>query len=337
MRRRILGATGMSVSEFALGAMMFGRMGNPDHDDAVAVIHRALDAGINLIDTADVYSAGESEEIVGRALKGRRDDVVLATKFGRPMGEDPNHRGGSRKWIMRAVEDSLRRLDTDYIDLYQIHRPDHETDVGETLSALSDLVTAGKIRAFGSSTFPAEMIVEAQWAAQTRGSHRFLTEQPRYSIFTRSLEAAVLPTTQRYGMGVLTYSPLNSGWLSGHADIASSHRASMLPTRYDPSSPTGRLKVDALTALLALADEAGVTLPTLATAFVRAHPGVTAVLIGPRTREQLDGLLAGVDVRLSDEVLDRIDAIVAPGVDLDPADNYAAEPPALLDARLRRR
>jgi aryl-alcohol dehydrogenase-like predicted oxidoreductase len=337
MRRRNLGATGMSVSEFALGAMMFGRMGNPDHDDAVAVIHRALDAGINLIDTADVYSAGESEEILGRALKGQRDDVVLATKFGRPMGEDPNHRGGSRKWIMRAVEDSLRRLDTDYIDLYQIHRPDHETDVGETLSALSDLVTAGKIRAFGSSTFPAEMIVEAQWAAQIRGSHRFLTEQPRYSIFTRSLEAAVLPTTQRYGMGVLTYSPLNSGWLSGHADIASSHRASMLPTRYDPSSPTGRLKVDALTALTALAGEAGVTLPTLATAFVRAHPGVTAVLIGPRTREQLDGLLAGVDVRLSDVVLDRIDAIVAPGVDLDPADNYAAEPPALLDARLRRR
>ena len=337
MRRRTLGATGMSVSEFALGAMMFGWMGNPDHDAATAVIHRALDAGINLIDTADVYSAGESEEIVGRALKGRRDDVVLATKFGRPMGEDPNHRGGSRKWIMRAVEDSLRRLDTDYIDLYQIHRPDHGTDVGETLSALSDLITAGKIRAFGSSTFPAEMIVEAQWAARTRGSHRFLTEQPRYSIFTRSLEAAVLPTTQRYGMGVLTYSPLNSGWLSGHADIASSHRASMQPGRYDPASPSGKSKVDALAALKGLADEAGITLPTLATAFVRAHPGVTAVLIGPRTQEQLDGLLAGVDATLSDDVLDRIDAIVPPGVDLDPADNYAAEPPALIDARLRRR
>jgi aryl-alcohol dehydrogenase-like predicted oxidoreductase len=337
MKRRILGATGMSVSEFALGAMMFGRMGNPDHDDAVSVIHSALDAGINIIDTADVYSAGESEEIVGRALKGMRDDAVLATKFGRPMGEDANHRGGSRKWIVRAVENSLRRLDTDYIDLYQIHRPDYETDVSETLSALSDLVAAGKIRAFGSSTFPAENIVEAQWTAERHGSHRFVTEQPRYSIFTRNLEAAVLPTTQRYNMGVLAYSPLNSGWLSGHADIASSHRASMLPARYDPSSPTGRRKVEALTVLTAVADEAGLTLPTLATAFVRAHPGVTAVLIGPRTQDQLDGLLAGADVELSDDVLDRIDEIVPPGVDLDPADNYAAEPPALLDARLRRR
>jgi aryl-alcohol dehydrogenase-like predicted oxidoreductase len=337
MRRRILGATGMSVSEFALGAMMFGRMGNQDHDDAVRIIHSALDAGINIIDTADVYSAGESEEILGRALKGRRDDVVLATKFGRPMGDDPNHRGGSRKWILRAVEDSLRRLDTDYIDLYQIHRPDHETEIGETLSALSDLVRAGKIRAFGSSTFPAEKIVEAQWAAQAQGSHRFLTEQPRYSILTRSLEAAVLPTTQRYGMGVLTYSPLNSGWLSGHANLASSHRASMLPSRYDPSSPTGRLKAAALTRLNVVADDAGMTLPHLATAFVRAHPGVTSVLIGPRTQEQLDGLVSGADLELSGDVLDRIDEIVPPGVDLDPLDNYAAEPPALLDARLRRR
>ena len=341
MKRRTLGSTGMSVSEFALGAMMFGSLGNPDHEDAIRIIHSALDAGINFIDTADVYSRGESEEIVGKAVKGRRDDLVVATKFGRPMGEDPNQRGGSRRWIVREVENSLRRLDTDYIDLYQIHRPDYETEIGETLSALSDLVRAGKIRAFGSSMFPAEMIVEAQWAAERQGSRRFLTEQPIYSIFTRKIEAAVLPTAQRHGLGVLTFSPLNSGWLSGRADLTSSHRAvltsSALPSHYDSSTPTGRLKAAALAKLTVLADEAGMTLPRLATAFVRAHPAVTSVLIGPRTQEQLDGLLSGADIELSSDVLDRIDEIVPPGTDLDPADNYAATPPAIESARLRRR
>jgi aryl-alcohol dehydrogenase-like predicted oxidoreductase len=333
--------TGMSVSEFALGAMMFGSMGNPDHEDAIRVIHSGLDAGINFIDTADVYSGGESEEIVGKAVKGRRDDLVIATKFGRPMGEDPNRRGGSRRWIMRAVEDSLRRLDTDYIDLYQIHRPDYETELGETLSALSDLVSAGKIRAFGSSMFPAEMIVEAQWAAERQGSRRFLTEQPMYSIFTRKLEAAVLPTAQRHGLGVLTFSPLNAGWLSGRADLTSSHRAglysSVFPSHFDSSTPTGRLKAAAVTKLAALAGETGMTLPQLATAFVRAHPAVTSVLIGPRTQDQLDGLVSGAEVELSSDVLDRIDEIVPPGIDLDPADNYAATPPAIENAELRRR
>jgi aryl-alcohol dehydrogenase-like predicted oxidoreductase len=337
MKHRILGATGLSVSEFALGAMMFGRMGNPDHDDSIRIVHRALDAGINLIDTADVYSAGESEEIVGKAVKGRRDEVVIATKFGLPMSQDPNQRGGSRTWILREVENSLRRLGTDYIDLYQIHRPDYDTDLGETLSALSDLIAAGKVRAIGSSTFPAEMIVEAQWAAQRQGSHRFLTEQPRYSIFTRRLEASVLPTAQRYRMGVLSYSPLNSGWLSGRVDPTSGHRASLIPSRYDATTATGRRKADALTKLVAVAGEAGLTLPQLAIAFVRAHPAVTSVLIGPRTQDQFDGLISGADLELSGDLLDRIDEIVAPGVDLDPADNYADEPPALLDARLRRR
>ncbi|MEV6795322.1 aldo/keto reductase [Streptomyces sp. NPDC051320] len=341
MKRRTLGSTGISVSEFALGAMMFGSLGNPDHEDAIRIIHSALDAGINFIDTADVYSRGESEEIVGKAVKARRDDLVIATKFGRPMGEDPNHRGGSRRWIVRAVEDSLRRLDTDYIDLYQIHRPDYETEIGETLSALSDLVRAGKIRAFGSSMFPAEMIVEAQWTAEHQGCHRFLTEQPMYSVFTRRPEAAVLPTAQRHGLGVLTFSPLNSGWLSGRADLASSHRAvltsSALPSHYDPSTPTGKLKATALAQLTVLADEAGMTLPQLAIAFVRVHPAVTSVLIGPRTREQLDGLLSGIDRELSSDILDRIDEIVPPGTDLDPADNYAATPPAIESARLRRK
>ncbi|NJP26181.1 aldo/keto reductase [Microbispora sp. SCL1-1] len=337
MKRRTLGATGMSVSDLSLGAMMFGAMGNRDHDDAVRVIHRALDAGVNVIDTADVYSQGECEEIVAKAIKGRRDDLVIATKFGLPMGEDPNRRGGSRRWIFRAVEDSLRRLDVDHIDLYQMHRPDHETDVAETLSALTDLVRAGKIRAFGSSMFPAELVVEAQWAAQRTGSHRFLTEQSMYSVFTRRPEGAVFPTAQRHGLGVLAFSPLNGGWLSGRADLTTGHRASSRPSHYDPTTPTGKLKTAALAELAALADEAGLTLPQLAIAFARSHPAVTSVLIGPRTADQLDGLLPGADVDLTDDILDRIDAIVPPGVDLNPEDNYAATPPALQDARLRRR
>jgi aryl-alcohol dehydrogenase-like predicted oxidoreductase len=337
MKRRILGATGMSVSEFALGAMMFGRMGNPDHDDSVRIIHRAIDAGINFIDTADVYSGGESEEIVGRAIKGRRDDLVVATKFGLPMGQDPNQRGGSRRWIATEVENSLRRLGTDRIDLYQMHRPDHETEVGETLSALSDLVQAGKIRAFGSSMFPAELITEAQWAAERRGTHRFVTEQPMYSIFTRKAEAAVLPTVQRYGFGVLTFGPLNSGWLSGRGDLTAGHRAIFRPSTFDPASPAGQLKSAALGKLTALAAEAGLPLPHLAIAFAGAHPAVTSVLIGPRTGEQLDGLLSGAGASLSGDILDRIDEIVPPGTDLDPADTYFATPPALEQPALRRR
>jgi aryl-alcohol dehydrogenase-like predicted oxidoreductase len=337
VKRRILGATGISVSEFALGAMMFGSMGNPDHEDSIRTIHSALDAGINLIDTADVYSGGECEEIVGKAVRARRDEVIIATKFGLPMGSDPNQRGASRRWIVHSVEGSLRRLNTDYIDLYQLHRPDHDTDLDETLSALSDLVQAGKIRAFGTSMFPAETIVEAQWAAQRRGTHRFLSEQCMYSIFTRKPEAVVFPTTQRHGLGVLTFSPLNGGWLSGRANLTSSHRAAGRPSMYDPSTPGGQAKTTALAKLTVVADEAGLTLPQLATAFVRAHPAVTAVLIGPRTQEQLDGLLSRTDVGLTDEILDRIDEIVPPGTDLNPADNYAATPPAIEDARLRRR
>jgi aryl-alcohol dehydrogenase-like predicted oxidoreductase len=337
MKRRILGTTGISVSEFALGAMMFGRMGNPDHDDSVRIIHRAIDAGINVIDTADVYSDSESEEIVGQAIKGRRDDLVVATKFGMPIGQDPNQRGGSRRWIMTAVENSLRRLGTDHIDLYQMHRPDHETEIGETLSALSDLVQAGKIRAFGSSMFAAELITEAQWTAERRGMHRFVTEQRMYSIFTRKAEAAVLPTAQRYGLGVLTFGPLNSGWLSGRADLATGHRATFRPATFDPSTPAGQLKSAALGKLTALAAEAALPLPQLATAFVLAHPAVTSVLIGPRTGEQLDGLLSGAGVELAGDILDRIDEIVPPGTDFDPADTYFATPPALEQATLRRR
>jgi aryl-alcohol dehydrogenase-like predicted oxidoreductase len=337
MEHRTLGGTGMSVSEFALGTMMLGAMGNTDRDESVRMIHTALDAGINFVDTADVYSLGESETIVGQALKGRRDEVVLATKFALPMGQDPNRAGGSPRWIARAVDDSLRRLDTDHIDLYQMHRPDPDTDLDETLSALSDLVHSGKVRAIGSSTFPPELIVEAQWCADRRGHHRFRTEQPRYSILNRTIESAVLPLAQRFGMGVLTYGPLGSGWLSGRDDPTKGHRVKLSARAFDLTVPGNQAKLEVVEQLSVLAADAGLPLTRLATAFVRSHPAVTSVLVGPRTPEQLDDLLAGADVTLSEDVLDRIDEIVPPGTELNPADNYIAAPRAIQDKRLRRR
>jgi aryl-alcohol dehydrogenase-like predicted oxidoreductase len=337
MERRILGSTGISVSEMALGAMMFGAGGNPDHDDSIRVIRAAIDGGINLIDTADVYSSGESETIVGKAIKGRRDQVILATKFCLPMGDDANRSGGSRRWIMHAVEDSLRRLDTDHIDLYQMHRPDPATDVDESLSALSDLVHAGKLRAIGSSTFPAELIVEAQWVAQRRGRERFLTEQPRYSILSRTAEIAVLPTAQRHGMGVVTYGPLSSGWLSGRADPTAGRRNRGAGARvFDLDVPANQTKLAVVGHLGDLAAEAGLALPHMATAFVLAHPAVSAVLLGPRTMGHLESSLAGAGTVLDRELLDRIDAIVAPGTEINPEDNYYTVP-ALADSGLRRR
>jgi aryl-alcohol dehydrogenase-like predicted oxidoreductase len=338
MKHRVLGGTGLSVSECALGAMMFGAMGNTDDDESIRMIHTALDAGINFIDTADVYSGGESEVIVGKALKGRRDQVVLATKFGLPMGEDPNRRGGSARWIHQAIEGSLRRLDTDHIDLYQMHRPDPHTDVDETLAALSDLIRAGKIRVIGGSFFSPEEIVEAQWIAQRSGHHRFRTEQPPYSILTRGVENRVLPTAQRYGMGVLTFGPLNSGWLSGRADPTTGHRSALQGAKmFDLAQPGVQAKADAVQKLTALATDADLPLAHMATAFVRAHPAVTAVLIGPRRPEHLADLLAGADVELSDDILDRIDEIVPPGVDVNPEDFYIDPTPPITDKRLRRR
>lgn len=345
MQRRILGGTGISVSNFALGAMMFGSIGNTDHDESVGIIRRALDAGINFIDTADIYSAGESEEIVGKAIKaytangGRRDDIVLATKAHGSMGPDANHGGNSRRWLIRAVEDSLRRLGTDHLDLYQIHRPDPSTDIEETLAALTDLVSAGKVLAVGSSTFPAEQIVRAQWVAQQRGTVRFRTEQPPYSILARGVENAVLPTAQQYGMGVLTWGPLSAGWLSGRyndgVDLAGG-RAVVERQKFDPAIPENARKLDAVRQLADLADKAGLTIRQLAIGFVLAHPAVTSVIIGPRTMAQLDDLLTAADVELSTDVLDRIDEIVAPGQDLNAADNYY-EPPAISNPALRRR
>jgi aryl-alcohol dehydrogenase-like predicted oxidoreductase len=340
MEHRALGRTGVSVSKLCLGAMMFGAWGNPDHDESIRIIHRALDAGINFIDTADVYSRGESEEIVGKALAdGRRDDVILATKFHGAMGGDPNRQGSSRRWIIREVEDSLRRLGTDWIDLYQVHRPRADTDIEETLSALSDLVHQGKVRYIGSSTFPASQIVEAQWVARDRHLRRFVTEQPPYSMLVRAIEADVLPTCARHGMAVLSYSPLAGGWLSGRwrrdAGQQSSSRAGRLPERFDLSLPANQRKLDAAEQLARVAEEAGITLIQLAIAFVLNHPAITAAIIGPRTMEQLESQLPAADVVLDEALLDRIDEIVPPGTTINPADS-SFDNPALWPAGRRR-
>jgi aryl-alcohol dehydrogenase-like predicted oxidoreductase len=335
---RTLGRSGVQVSPFCLGAMMLGAWGNTDHDEGARIIHTALDAGINFIDTADIYSQGESEEIVGKALKGRRDDVVLATKFALPMG-DANMRGGSRRWIMRAVEGSLRRLQTDHIDLYQAHRPDPTTDIDETLAALTDLVRQGKVRVLGSSTFPAEEIVEAQWAAQRRCLERFQCEQPPYSIFARAVESAVLPTCALHGMGVISWSPLGSVWLTGRyrrgAEVVSG-RAKLVPARFDMSTPDNQRKLDLVDALLEVAAEAGMSLTHLALAWVLEHPAITSAIIGPRTMDQLVDLLPAMHVRLDIDVLDQIDELVPAGTTVNPVDAGWSPPALARDIRRRR-
>ena len=344
MDYRPLGRTGVSVSQLCLGAMMFGAFGNPDHDDAIRIIHKALDAGINFIDTADGYSAGESEQILGQALAGgRRENVVLAVKFGVPFSEGPNRGGASRRWIIEAVEGSLRRLATDWIDLYQVGVPDPDTDIDETLGALSDLVRAGKIRSFGASKVPASQIVEAQWTAERRGHGRFRTEQPPYSLLTRAIEYDVLPACLRHGMGVMTYSPLAGGWLSGRyrkgqevsgpGSAARARRAGV----YDSTNPANAAKLDAADALGALADEAGMTLVQMAVAFVTRHPAVTSAIIGPRTMDHLDAYLAADGVDLPGDLLDRIDQIVPPAVTINVADNMWNVGTRALDTAFRRR
>jgi aryl-alcohol dehydrogenase-like predicted oxidoreductase len=340
MDYRTLGRTGVQVSPLCLGAMMFGDWGNKDHDDSVRIIHRALDAGINFIDTADVYSRGESEEIVAKALAGgKRDHVVLATKVHGSMGDDPNEFGNSRRWIIKEVEASLKRLNTDWIDLYQIHRPESDTDVDETLGALTDLVRQGKVRYIGSSTFPASRIVEAQWVARDRGRERFVCEQPPYSLLVRGVENDVLPTCLRHGMGVIPWSPLAGGWLSGRwrkgQDAPDSTRAERIPSRYDLSDPGNQRKLEAAEALAQLAEEAGMSLIHLAIAFVINHPAVTAAIIGPRTMEHLESQLGAADVKLDDAILDRIDEIVPPGTNVNPVDGGWQNPD--LEPAARRR
>ncbi len=351
MEYRSLGRTGIQVSPLCLGAMMFGAWGDPDHDSSITTIHAALDAGINFIDTADVYSQGESEVIVGKALGGgKRDDVVLATKVWGPMGvppgaplgtvADPNKRGISRRWIITEVENSLRRLNTDWIDLYQIHRPDPQTAVEETLGVLTDLQRQGKIRAFGSSTFPAHQMVQAQWVSERRGLGRFVTEQPPYSLLVRGIEADVLPVAQEYGMGVLPWSPLAGGWLSGgyrkDKELPESNRRARMPGRFDMSIPDNQRKLDVVDALGRLSDEAGLSLIHLAIAFVMQHPAVTAPIIGPRTLAHLESQLGAADITLSTDILDGIDAIVPPGTMVSSTDQGYLAPP-LTTPFLRRR
>jgi aryl-alcohol dehydrogenase-like predicted oxidoreductase len=339
MEYRVLGGSGITVSSYCLGTMMFGAWGNPNVDECIAIVHAALDAGINMVDTADIYDYGVSEEILGRALAGRRDDVVLATKFHNAMTDDPNHRGNSRRWIMRAVEDSLRRLGTDRIDLYQVHRPDPATDIDETLGALSDLVHQGKVRAIGSSTFPAANLVEAQWVAERRGRERFVSEQPPYSILARGIEADVLPVCEQFRVGVLAWSPLNGGWLTGKylgGVPPEGSRAAREPEHFDFTGPVHERKLAIVEQLAKLAEGAGMSLTSLAHAFVLAHPAVTSAIIGPRTLAQLKDVLAGVDAHVDDDILDEIDRLVPPGTNVNPAD-AGWVPPALADARRRRR
>jgi aryl-alcohol dehydrogenase-like predicted oxidoreductase len=314
MHYRPLGRTGIHVSPYALGTMNFGVMANADHDEAIRIIHAALDAGINLIDTADVYSHGESEQIVGEAIEARRDEVVLATKFSNPMGDSPNQRGGSRRWITAAVEGSLRRLGTDYIDLYQYHYPDDATDIEETLSALTDLVRAGKVRAIGTSKQPASGIVEAHWVSEKMGFERFRCEQPHYSILNRGIEREILPTTQRYGMAAIVWSPLAQGMLTGR--VRKGQASTLTRTGHYFEHLSDQRRIDVVEQLIPIAQEVGISLTHMAVAFVISHPGVTAALLGPRTPEQLGDLLAGADVKLGDDILDQIDAVVPPGTDV---------------------
>ena len=339
MQYRTLGRTGVQVSSLALGAMNFGAIGNTTQDDATTIIDGALEAGVNVIDTADFYSRGESEQLVGRAIAGRRDDVVLATKAYLPMDDERNHRGSSRRWLVTELEHSLRRLGVDHVDLYQVHRWDPATSDEETLSALTDLQRAGKIRYFGSSTFPAYRIVQAQWTAREQHLGRYVTEQPSYSILQRGIETHVLPVTEEYGMGVLVWSPLASGWLSGairEGREMTTSRATMMPQRFDLSVPANRVRLDAVEQLVKIADDAGLTLIQLALGFVNAHPAVTSAIIGPRTLEHLHSQLAAADTVLSDDVLDALDQVVAPGLDLAPEEKVDT-PPSLLDPTLRRR
>ena len=324
MEYRTLGRTGVKVSTHCLGAMMFGPWGNTDEDECVRMVHESLDAGVNFVDTADVYGEGRSEEIVGKALEGRRDDVVLATKVHGEMGKGPNERGNSRLWIMREVEASLRRLRTDHIDLYQIHRPDPDTGIEETLGALSDLVHQGKVRYLGCSTFQAWQILQSHWTSERRVLESFACEQPPYSIFVRHIELDVLEVCRRYGMGVIVWSPLAGGWLSGKyrrgeqaprdsRAVRFAERGSPVARRYDVKVPENQRKLDLVEALSELARDAGILLTDLAIAFALAHPAVTSAIIGPRTPEQLRQLLAGADIRLDTATLDAIDELVAPG------------------------
>jgi len=330
MEMRVLGRSGVRVSTFCLGAMMFGPWGNPDHEDCIRMMHTAFDAGINFVDTADVYSAGESEVIVGKGIADRRDEIVLATKFMGQMGDKPNMVDSSRRWIIKECENSLQRLGTDYIDLYQIHRPSDIVDIDETLGALSDLIHQGKVRTIGHSTFPPDYIVEAQWTAEKRGRERFVSEQPPYSIMMRGIERSVLPACEKYGIGVIPWSPLAGGWLGGRyrkgQEVpADSRMGRGWGSRTRPmDDPGNQRRLDVVEELVPIADDAGISLTHMAHAFVLEHPAVTSAIIGPRTMEQLQDVLEGADLRLDTDTLDAIDDVVRPGTDISLGDPWQA-------------
>ena len=328
MEYRNLGHTGLKVSPLCLGAMMFGSWGNPDHEDSIRVIHRALDAGINFVDTANGYSEGESEVIVGKALKDRREGTVLATKVWAPVGPGANQRGLSRKAIQEQVENSLRRLGTDVIDLYQIHRPDPTTPIEETLSTLSDLVRQGKVRYLGLSTnhyegpgqwekrFAAWEIVETLWASERHGWERFVSLQPPYSILRRTMELEHFPMSLKLGIGNIVWSPLEGGWLSGkYRRDAANPKDSQRAEKWigDIENPKFQRRLDIVEKLLPLTRAKGVPLARLANAWALRHPAVTSVIIGPRTMEQLEDSLQALDVQITDEDARKIDELVPPG------------------------
>lgn len=337
MEYRPFGSTGLRVSRYGVGTLMLGAWGNTDRGECVRIIHRALDAGVNLVDTADVYAAGESEEIVGAALSGRRDDVLVSTKFHNPMGPGENQRGNSRRWIFQSVDASLERLGTDWIDVYHVHRVDPNTAIEETVDALDDLVRAGKIRYWGTSMFPAGQFVDAVWAADRRRASPPRSEQPLYNILSRGIENDVLPTCLRHGAGVITWSPLSGGWLTGkysRQDPApEGTRAARFPEYFDAGN---EVKFDKVDRLQAIAAEAGVSLTHMALAWCGEHPAVSTTLLGPRTERQLQDLLGAVDVSLDHQILDRIDEVHRPGVLLNPDDQDWSSPDLEPAARRRR-
>ncbi|NHN34048.1 aldo/keto reductase [Paenibacillus agricola] len=344
MEYRNFGRTGIKVSSITLGTGAFGSWGNTDEEECKRIVEESIAAGINFIDTADVYAGGVSEEIVGKALKSRREEIVLGTKVGMQMGNGINRRGNSKRWIKNALEDSLRRLQTDYVDVYQLHRPDLDTDIEETLGILTDLVKEGKIRYIGTSGFQAWQLTESQWASERWKLERFASEQPPYSILNRSIELDVLAAAQKYGLGVLVWSPLSGGLLTGKYSVGQTAEAGSRAERFkgnvlgnvvDPHRPENRVKFEKIHLLQDLANEAGLTLAHMAVAFTQAHPAVTSTIIGPRTRGQLQESLKGIELRLSTDVLDAIDKIVAPGQTLDDMER-AWEPGWLAVANRRR-
>ena len=325
MQYRQLGSSGMRVSALALGTMMFGKWGNPDEQECISMVESALSAGVTLFDTADIYDFGQSEEILGRALIGRRDSVVLATKVGNAMSDDPRQRGLSRRWVLQSCDASLRRLGTDHIDLYQMHRPDPDTPIDETLLAFDELIQAGKIRAVGTSTFSASQLGETRSRARHVGATVPCSEQPPYSLLVRNIEGDVLPWCLEHDVGVLAWAPLNGGWLTGKyqsGSIDDASRAAREPDHFDHRDVAIRAqKRELVDGLNQVAEEAGLTLIQLALGFVLAHPAISAALIGPRTPQQLGQLLAAADAKLSNDVLAAVDTVVAAGVTVNPVDD----------------